>query len=116
MAQVAQVNQQVSLYKSISKELKAALAQVDTSSSAAADVKALIKQANTQFSTLEKQIPQVKENQSYQAIKASYNELSATLQEGAKQADSYAKQAKEARKQLEAADAFIAKASEQQKS
>ncbi|CAM5356988.1 hypothetical protein [Bacillus safensis FO-36b] [Bacillus safensis subsp. safensis] len=28
MAEVAQVNQQVSLYKSISKELKAALAQV----------------------------------------------------------------------------------------
>lgn len=113
--QVAQVNQQVALYKSISKELKAALAQVDTSSSAAADVKALISQANKQFSTLEEQIPQVKENQSYQAIKASYKELSTTLQEGAKQADSYAKQAKEAKKQLEAADAFIAKASEQQK-
>ena len=91
------MNQQVALYKSISKELKAALAQVDTSSSAAADVKALISQANKQFSTLEQQIPQVKENQSYQAIKASYKELSTTLQEGAKQADSYAKQAKEAK-------------------
>ncbi|MFS0656259.1 MMPL family transporter [Bacillus sp. 179-C3.3 HS] len=112
--QVAQVNQQVALYQTISKELKAALSQVDTSSSAAADVKALISQANQQFSTLEKQIPQVKENESYQAIKESYNELSATLKEGASQADSYAKQAKDAKKQLESADAFIAKASEQQ--
>ncbi|OLP66374.1 putative membrane protein YdgH [Bacillus pumilus] len=113
--QIAQVNEQVGLYKSISKELKAALSQVDTSSSAAADVKALLSQANKQFNTLEKQIPQVKDNESYQAIKASYQELSATLQDGAKQADSYAKQAKEAKKQLEAADAFIAKASAQQK-
>ncbi|WP_353855694.1 MMPL family transporter [Bacillus sp. Bos-x628] len=114
-AQVAQVNQQVTLYRSISKELKAVLSQVDTASSVANDVKALISQANKQFSTLEEQIPQVKENQSYQTIKSSYKELSTILQEGSKQADSYAKQAKEAKKQLETADAFIAKASEQQK-
>ncbi|MDI6562935.1 hypothetical protein, partial [Bacillus altitudinis] len=79
------------------------------------NVQALSSQANKPFSTLEEQIPQVKENQSYPAIKASYKELSTTLQEGANQADSYAIQAKEAKKQLEAADAFIAKASEQQK-
>ncbi|WP_217609225.1 hypothetical protein, partial [Bacillus sp. GbtcB10] len=71
--QVAQVNHHLALYKSISKELNAALAQVDTSYSAAADVIALISQANEQFSTLVQQSPQVNEYQSYLGSKASYN-------------------------------------------
>ncbi|MGE6631498.1 MMPL family transporter [Bacillus sp. NPDC077027] len=115
ISQVDQLNQYISLYKNISKELKAALSQVDNTQSATEDVKTLLNQTTNQFKTLEQQLPEVKQNESYQAIKASYSELAAALKAGSAQADSYAKQAKEAKKQLEAADTFIAKASQQQK-
>ncbi|MED1066902.1 MMPL family transporter [Bacillus paralicheniformis] len=114
-AQVDQLNGQIENYKEISKVLKAALSQAESAQGITADVQKMIEQTNQNFKNLESEIPEVKENPSYLAIKGSYTELASAIKQGSQKAAVYTKQAANAKKQLEAADAFIAKAQEEQK-
>ena len=91
------------------------MSQAENAQGITADVQKMIEQTNQNFKNLESEIPEVKENPSYLAIKGSYTELASAIKQGSQKAAVYTKQAANAKKQLEAADAFIAKAQEEQK-